>query len=433
MKVDKNRIGWIAAAGLVVANMIGTGVFTSLGFQLASVKSSWTILVLWIIGGILALIGAFIYAELGTLFKKSGGDYVFLSTLVHPLAGYLYAWTALVVGFSAPVALAAMAMVYYLAPFIPASYGNVLAISTIILVSGFHSVSVRQSTWIHSALTIFKILFAIVLVMVGFAATQTVQNSLDFQSPWIHELLLPGFAVSLIYVSYAYTGWNAAAYIVEEVETPLKNLPRALIVGTLFVTVVYCLLQIVFLKHGSLQQLTGQVDVATISFNNLFQGSLTSWISLFISLQLISTISGYIWIGPRITAAIAKDYTRWNFVSGTNRNNVPVRSIWLNAIISILLLFSGSFEQVLLYAGIVLQLMGALTVAASLAVKKDEKAFKAPFTPGLQIVFLIFSGWTIVYTVYERPFDSLIGFAIMAVGVLLYFFDKKKESFIAPD
>jgi basic amino acid/polyamine antiporter, APA family len=425
MQNEKNRIGWIAAVGLVVANMIGTGVFTSLGFQLASVQSSWSILVLWILGGLLALIGAFVYAELGTLFKKSGGDYIFLSQLVHPVAGYLYAWTALVVGFSAPVALAAMAMVFYLSPFIPPSYGNALAISTIIVVSLFHSVSVRQSAWMHTVLTVFKIIFAVGLVIVGLIATPAVENSLDFSSPWVHELFLPGFAVSLIYVSYAYTGWNAAAYIVEEIEDPGKNLPKALIIGTVSVTTIYCLLQIVFLKHGSLQQLTGQVDVATLSFSNLFNGSLTSWISLFISLQLISTISGYVWIGPRITAAIARDYWLWNFVSGMNKNNIPVKAIWLNALISIALLFTGSFEQVLLYAGIVLQLMGSITVASSFMVKSQDKIFKAPGTPILPILFLIFSCATIIYTFYERPVDSLIGFSVIIVGVLLYCFDKK--------
>jgi APA family basic amino acid/polyamine antiporter len=373
----KAKIGWKTAASLVIANMIGTGVFTSLGFQLADVKNTWSIIALWLIGGLLALIGAFVYAQLGTHFKNSGGDYIFLSRAFHPFLGYLYAWTSLTVGFSAPIAIAAMAMVYYLSPFISTNNGNMLGIGTIIIVSFFHSISIKNSGLFHNIFTAVKVLFVLALIALGFYYVPQVTTSLQFDSGWKRELLLPGFAVSLIYVSYAYTGWNSAAYIIEEIESPLKSLPKALISGTLLVTLLYVLLQLVFLKHASYEQLAGKVEVATISFGNVFSGAGTAWISLFISA------------------------------------------------ISILLTLTNSFEQVLLYAGFVLQLMGTLTILSSLFVKQEPGTFKSPFSPYLQIIYILFSLWVIAYMLYERPYESIAGLGIMGLGAVVYLFDKR--------
>jgi APA family basic amino acid/polyamine antiporter len=428
--IQKAKIGWKTAASLVIANMIGTGVFTSLGFQLIDVKNTWSIIALWLIGGFLALIGAFVYAQLGTHFKNSGGDYIFLSRTFHPFLGYLYAWTSLTVGFSAPIAIAAMAMVYYLNPFVSTRNGNVLGIATIIVISLFHSISIKQSGLFHNIFTAVKVVFVLALIVMGFYYAPQVTTSLDFGPGWKKELLMPGFAVSLIYVSYAYTGWNSAAYIIEEIESPLKSLPKALISGTVMVTVLYVFLQVVFLKHASYEQLSAKVEVATIAFGNLFSEAATAWISLFISIQLIATISGYIWIGPRVTFAMAKDYKLWQPLSVTNTSGVPVRALWFNSAISILLTLTNSFEQVLLYAGFVLQVMGSLTILSSVFVKQAPHAFKSPFSPYLQIIYLLFSLWVIAYMFYEKPFESIAGFGIIALGAVLYLFDRRNDKLL---
>lgn len=428
---ERTKIGWRTAATVVVANMIGTGVFTSLGFQLESVSSTWSIVLLWLIGGIMALIGALIYAELGTHFRKSGGDYVFLSETVHPLMGYLYAWTSLTVGFSAPIAIAAMAMVYYLKPILTPDNSLLFGVLLIIVVSIFHSFSVKNSGRFHVALTVIKMLFALAIGFAGFMLAPHEPNSVDVISPWTHEIILPGFAVSLIYVSYAYTGWNSAAYIIEEIDKPQRNLPKALLTGTLFVTVVYILIQLTFLRLSPKDSLVGQVDVALIAFQNIDSGKWTPWISALISFQLISTISGYVWIGPRITYSMARDYKIWKGLSKTNPSGVPVRALWFNSAISIILLVSGSFEQILLYASFVLQLMGTLTIASSLTVKLQEGNFRAPFRPLLPLIYILFSLWILGYTLYERPKESFIGIALMALGAIIYTRDKKHHQHIS--
>ncbi len=422
----KLKIGWKTAAGLVVANMIGTGVFTSLGFQLVDLRSTWSIVLLWVLGGVMALIGAFTYAELGTHFKRSGGDYVFLSEVFHPVLGYLYAWISLTVGFSAPVAIAAMAMTKYLNPFLSESWGKWLGIFIIVLVSAVHSVSVRQSGRFQDVATVLKVGFVIALIAIGFWMAPEVTPSLNFEASWQNELLLPGFAVSLIYVSYAYTGWNAAAYIVEEIDSPRKNLPKALISGTLLVMLLYVFLQVVLMKHASVEQLEGNVEVATIAFSNLFPENGVAWVSFFIALQLVGTISGYIWVGPRVTKAMASDYKLWKPLSRTSSSGIPLRALWLNTAISIALALTGSFEQVLLYTGFVLQLMGTLTVTSLIFVKRKKSTFKSPWRPALQIIYIAFSLWVIAYMLYDRTVESLAGLGIIALGVIIYSVDKKR-------
>src|SRR5689334_17203164 len=175
--------------------MIGTGVFTSVGFQLSSLQNTWSILLLWVTGGMLALFGAFAYAELSTHFKESGGDYIYLSRVFHPIAGYLSAWAGLTVGFSAPVALAAMALTKYLAPF--GLNGNKwLAIGIIVVIGLMHSFSIRHSSRLQNFTTFIKVGFIVLLILLGLIMAPHLPNALDFSASWKQEIVTPGFAVS---------------------------------------------------------------------------------------------------------------------------------------------------------------------------------------------------------------------------------------------
>ena len=367
------------------------------------------------------MIGAFTYAELGTNFDESGGDYVFLSRLIHPLAGYIYAWISLSVGFTAPIAISVMAMKSYLNPINPEIFNEWFGIGTIVVLTLVHSFTVGQSEKFQNIATIVKVLFVVILIGIGAYFVPTDGTALNFDGAWRQELLLPGFAVSLLYVTYAYTGWNSAAYIVDEIRDPRKNLPKALLVGTILVTVLYVMLQVVFLRHGTYDQLTGKVEVAFISFSNLFGTDGGKWVSYFIAIQLIATVSGYLWVGSRIIHAMAKDYALWKVIAKKNTNGIPVRALWLQAVISIILTLSGTFEEVLLYASFVLQLMGTLTVASIFWLKSRKNAFKSPLKPFLQIAFVAFSIWILGYMFVERPKESAIGSVFVLSGIITYF------------
>jgi basic amino acid/polyamine antiporter, APA family len=318
-----------------------------------------------------------------------------------------------------------MAMNGYLSPIL----GNTIypGLFFLLAVPVVHIFSVSRSAHFQDVLTLIKIAFVILLIILGFGYPSSAEvSSFDFSSSWQKEVILPGFAVSLIYVFYAYTGWNSAAYIIEEVDQPEKNLPKALIWATFSVMVVYLLLQMVFLRHASIAQLIGKVEVADIAFGNLFGTTGALWVSSFIGIQLIATISGYAWIGPRITYAMAKDFKLWKPLAKVNTNGIPVRSILLNTGISLILFLSGSFEQIMLYAGFVLQLMGTITVYSSLRIKK-EIGFKSPFKPWLQYSYILFSSGVMIYLFWDRPMESIAGLGILALGLLIFLFDKKTE------
>ena len=423
-----SKIGWKTAAALVISNMIGTGVFTSLGYQISDLKNTTSILLLWSIGGILALMGAFIYSELASKFKQSGGDYIYSSRTFHPLFGYLSSWISLFVGFSAPISLAALAMGKYLNIF-GFDLGKEFAIAMILIVAIFQSFSLNLSSKFQNIFTILKVVFIIFLIAIGFYYTPEVQpNAILFDSSWKGELLLPAFATSLVYVTFAYTGWNSASYIVEEINQPKKNLPKALFIGVIFVTISYVLLNYVFLKHASATALSGQENVANISFANLL-GNNVKWVSCFIALQLIATISGYLWIGSRLTQATARENKLWSFMAKENKNRIPVRAIWVHTAISILLIFSGDFEVIFTYTSFVLQILATLAVCTAFFIKQDELTIiKSKFFYVLPALFLAFSLYICYFVLMQKPKESLFGLGIIALGIILFYFDKRIEN-----
>ncbi|MDM1547672.1 amino acid permease [Empedobacter falsenii] len=422
-----SKIGWKTAAALVISNMIGTGVFTSLGYQISDLKNTTSILLLWLIGGFLALIGAFIYSELASKFKQSGGDYIYLSRTFHPVFGYLSSWISLFVGFSAPISLAALAMGKYLNVF-GLNLGKEFAIAMILIVAVFQSFSLNLSSKFQNIFTVLKVVFIIVLIALGFYFAPAVEpNAVLFDSTWKNELLLPAFATSLVYVTFAYTGWNSASYIVEEIEQPKRNLPKALFIGVIFVTISYVLLNYVFLKHASSVALAGQENVANISFGNLL-GNNVKWVSCFIALQLIATISGYLWIGSRLTQATARENKLWNFMAKENKNRIPVRAIWVHTTISILLIFSGDFEVIFTYTSFVLQILATLAVCTAFFIKQDQLTIiKSKFFYVLPAIFLAFSLYICYFVLMQKPKESLFGLGIIALGIVLFYFDKRIE------
>lgn len=427
-RANGRKIGWLSAAAIVVANMVGTGVFTSLGLQLQSLSNPLSIILLWSLGGIISLFGAFSYAELGTKLPRSGGEYYFLSKIYHPFLGYLSGWVSLTVGFAASVALAAMAMGAYLGKFLWFS-PQWIAIGAIVVISFVHSVSIQTSSHFQNIFTVLKLLLILFLIIACFILPGSETFSHSGESIGL-EMTHPAFAISLVYVIYAFSGWNAAAYIVEEIKDPERNLPKALIGGTLLVSALYILLQVAFLNQASIEQLKGKVEVGQVVAELMFGELGGQFISFFIALFLVSSISAMVWVGPRVMRAMANDYEIWHFLAQDNERGIPVRAVWLQAIISIFMIATSSFEQVLLYSGFVLQLFTTAAVAGVFVMRwrNGHQGYSSPGYPWVQLIFLLISIWILIFLMYDRPKESLLGLANLMLGAISYWWSNKYES-----
>jgi basic amino acid/polyamine antiporter, APA family len=429
MNTPEHKIGWKTAVAIVVSNMIGTGIFTTLGFQLADITNTYSIFLLWAIGGILALFGAFCYAELGVNFKGNGGDYIYLKETYHPILGYLVSWISLIIGFSSPVALAALAMSKYLSVF-DFNFGVPFAIAVIFLVAISLSFSLKGSSRFHNFFTFIKIAFIIILIILGVALSEPAEigNSLNFYDSWGKEIMLPAFATSLVFVTYSYTGWNSASYIAGEIDNVHKNLSKSLIIGTLFVTVCYILINYIMLKHAPVHQLAGKEDVMREVANNMLGISFGKIVNVFIALQLVATISGYLWVGSRLTQAFAKEHRLWKSLSVSNKKGIPVRAIFAHAVIATIIILSGSFKEIFVYTAFILQLFASLAISTVYFIKKDQrKIFKSNLFYVFPTVFLLFSFYILYFTFINNPKESIIGLGIIAIGFILYVIDKKRS------
>ena len=271
MKKASDKFGWSTASAFIIANMIGTGVFTSLGFQLVSTQNLVAIMLLWFLGGVIAFCGAVSYGELGAAMPRSGGEYHYLSNIYHPAVGFLAGWVSLIVGFAAPIALSCIALSSYVSNIFPVVNAKLLAIAVLTLITVVHAISRTVSGRFQNVFTALKVIVIIGFIIAGFILPASYQSF----GPSVKEfsastIFNTSFGVSLVWVYYAYSGWNAAIYMAGDLKNPQKNLPKALLLSTLTVTLLYMLLNLVFLLSTPSAELTGEVEVGLISARHIF-------------------------------------------------------------------------------------------------------------------------------------------------------------------
>lgn len=428
----RKAMGFPTAAAVIVTNMIGTGVFTSLGFQLAGLSSPAAILLLWGLGGVIALAGASVYAELAVVYPRSGGEYNFLGRIYHPLAGFLAGWLSATVGFAAPIALSAKAFAGYLGRVVPGLPSDLAAVGCIAALALIHSISVRRGALFQNAVTALEILVILVLIGCGLRVPHPQSLAAPAGTGLLREVLSAPFAVSLVYVFFAYSGWNAATYITGEIRNPRRDVPRALILGTLLVTALYVLLNLTFLRTAPAAELRGVLEVAHVSAAHIFGPSGASIMSAILALALLSSVSGMTLSGSRIPRVMAEDHRAFRWLRPLTRRGAPARAVGLQSAIAAALVLSGTFEAVLTYIGFTLSACTCLAVAGlfvvrarGLAPAEGYRCWGYPFTPA---VFLLLNGWMLVYTLYARPVQSLLGLATVAAGVPVYFWSRRMEA-----
>ena len=427
MSANKFRFPTITA--IVIANMVGTGVFTSLGFQLLDIQSGFVILLLWAAGGLIAVCGAMTYAELGAALPRSGGEYNFLSRIYHPAVGFVAGWTSVTIGFAGPTALAAMTFAAYATSILEVDSGRwleqMLAIALVVALAVVHSGKRRGSGGVQVGFTVLK-----VLVIVGFclAALAVIDDPQPVRfTPAAEDAAVftsAAFAISLIYVSYAYTGWNAATYLSSELENPQRTLPGILLTGTLVVAVMYIGLNFVFLYAAPISEMRGQVEVGFIAATAAFGDLGGKFAGLVLAALLISTVSAMMMAGPRVLQVVGEDFRPLRFLARTNEDGIPGTAVYVQAGVAILFILTSSFESVLLFAGFTLALNSFVTVLGVFVLRWRQPELERPYRTFLYplppLIYLGLTGWTLWFVLMTRPVEGSFGLGVIASGLLVY-------------
>ena len=427
-------VGLTTCAALVVANMVGTGVFTSLGFQVAEIPSRPAIMLLWILGGILALCGALCYAELAAALPRSGGEYHFLGKIYHPALGFMAGLVSIVVGFAAPVALSAMAFGSYFHGVFPSVPPVVASVMVVVVVTLFHLRDLRLSSIFQIFFTFLKIALVIFLAVVLLGAPATPPAP---AAAWNTYVFTAPFAVSLMFTLYAYSGWNAATYILGEVRTPARVIPLALTAGTLLVMVLYLALNYAFLHAAPVARLAGELNVAQVAAEAAFGPGGGRIVAGVISLGLVSAISAMIWAGPRVAMVIGEDHPRaFGWLRTRTSTGIPAVAVIAQSALTLILLLTATFEQVLVYTQFALLACGFLTVLGVIVLRHRQpflpRPFRVPLYPFTPLLFLGISAFAMVYTATSRPAEALFGALTLLAALGIYRLVRTGENHVQP-
>ena len=427
------RLGLWSASAIVVANMIGTGVFSTLSYQVHALPDERAILLLWVLGGLSALAGALCYAELGAGRPRSGGEYLLLTQLFHPAVGFLAGWISVVAGFAGPIAAAALAFSAYFGKLWPpaAQAPTIVALVLVSLISALHMLRVEIGAGFQVVTTAFKILVMLGIVV---AALLVAPERALVQTDLAATVFDPAFAVSLVYVTYAYLGWNAALYVAGEVRNPQRNLPLSLLASTALVTLLYVAVNWAFLRLVPFADLV-RVDPGTMSVENELAVGFLAGRALFgeaggmivggaIAFTLVSTVSAMVLAGPRVLAAMADDWPPFAVFGRRHSGGSPRHAIVFQWLLIMLLLLTASFEFVVNFIGVSLTLFNIAVIVGFLRERWREpdrpRPFRAPFGWTAGLLFLALNSWMVVFLSANQPQAVLLSLASIAVAFVGY-------------
>jgi APA family basic amino acid/polyamine antiporter len=418
------------ATCLVVANMVGVGVFTSVGYQIAGGLTPFVILILWLVGGVCAFCGGVAYAELAAALPRSGGEYHFLTRIFHPSVGFLAGWVSITAGFAAPVAVGAIAFGNYIHRIRPALGALPLAFAALVFITVVMLVSATLRKWFQNVSTSLSFLAILVFLGIGFFAPAH-GSALAPQAGDTARLFSPGFATSLIYVMFAYAGWNASTYVTAEVRNPSRNVPLSMALGTVIVTVLYIAMNAIFLRAAPAAELSGQNEVGLIAGTHVFGATGGKWMALLIAAGLLAHIGSMQWIGPRVTATMGEDTRVLRPFSIVNTGGIPIYATLAQTAIAAFMLATGSFKSVLTYVQFTITLCSALVVIGVFVLRVREpnlprpvRAWGYPVTPA---IFLIVNGWMLWHVFAQNPKESLAGLGTILSGLVVFYLSPKQK------
>lgn len=438
----RRRLGLFPATSIVIANMIGAGVFTISGLLMSGLGNPLLMIALWGAGGIIALCGAISYGELGAAMPGAGGEYLFLSRLYHPVFGFLSGWVSFIVGFSAPIAASAMGFSEYFTrafPAIPEWYDNqsiinsiplqtLLPVLVIVLFTIIHYRGLKTGARVQNFLTIMKVMLMVILISAGFLSGKGNINNI-----FSGRLMTSGteawktIGLSLMWIMFAYSGWNASTYIGSEIKNPSRNLPASLLLGTLIVIILYIGINMFYIYGAEPGSMNDVISVGGLAAGNLFGKKAGMLFSLLISFALFSSLSAFLIIGPRVYYSMARDGLFFRSLSKVHtKYGAPSNSVLIQGILACLMVISGTFEQVLTYMGFSLGIFPILTVAGVMKLRKTRpEAVRFKGYPWAQILYISTGILILGLSYMQRPVESSIALITVLAGIPAYYLFKK--------
>jgi len=441
----QRKLGLFPLTNIVIANMIGAGIFTTSGLLMGDLHHPGVMLALWVVGGLIALCGALSYGELGAAIPRAGGEYAFLSRLYHPGVGFLSGWVSFFVGFSAPIAASAIGFVEYLTraypglldlgllpePFEAKVLKKAYAILVIAAFTFLHTRGLELGARVQNGLTALKILIVVGLVGAGLAFGKGSLTHFAAAAPFRFDFAgWKTMGLSLMWIMFAYSGWNASAYVGSEVRDPSRNLPRSLLLGTGIVALLYAAVNVFYVYAVPPADMEGVISIGGLAAGNLFGRSAETVISVSISFALFSSLSAYLIIGPRVYYSMAKDGVFFKAIARVSeRHGVPSRAIVLQGAIAAVMALVGTFDQLLTYMGFSLGIFPILAVIGVFKLRRTGlSVVRMPGFPLAPALYVLFGVTILVLAFLQRPFESSIAVATALVGVPVYFLFKRSSN-----
>jgi APA family basic amino acid/polyamine antiporter len=438
----------VSATALVVSNMIGTGIFTGTGFLAAQLGSTDLILWIYALGGVCAFLGAMCYAELGINFPSSGGEYVYLTKAFGPVWGFMTGWASFFAGFSAPIAAAALAFSAYLGHFFPSlqptdetgiRFGGAQVIACVLvgLFTALNIFGVQRTATVQNFLTGLKVTVLLAFIVLGFtigdghAANFSLTATRDVNTPLVEQ-----FAISLVWVYVAYSGWNAATYVAEELHRPSKTLPWALGIGTVLVTALYLALNLVFIYAAPLQEMKNVEAVGSFAASHMFGPVGSGIFAGLMALSLMSTVNAMVTIGPRVYFAMARNGAFPAVAAKVHpKFHTPVAAIVAQAVCTMLMTLTP-FPQLVLYIGMTLNVFTVMSVLSIFFFRKRTGWQKLPAVsflyPLFPVLFAVVGIWLTYQGIVLKPWIALATFLTLLTGAAVYHFKLRQRVPEAP-
>lgn len=414
------ELGLASSTFLVIGNIIGIGIFTTSGLIVEGLSNSAWLIGVWILGGFLAIVGAICYGRLGMRFPHAGGEYAFLRPSYGALPAFLSGWASLFIGFTAPIAASALGLAHYLRVYLPESLVangiglKIVAAVALISVTAFLSIGLSAGVRFHSVVTVMNFCLMLIFALMVLNRTSAAESLSPIFQAGVTGVDLPSLASAVILVMFTFSGWNAAAYIAEEIRDPERNLPAALLLGTTIVIFLYLLINLAYFAATPLEKLSGQVAVAEITSQQVFGPFGQHLVNLLILVSILSSLTAMSIAGPRVYYAMARDHLFPGWLSKVHdQKKIPLRAIWFQAIIATTLIVVGSFHQILLYSGFIMLFFSTLTVSA---------LFKTSKYRVLPSIFIAVNTLVLIYATISNRMEAVAGLATVAAGIPVYFY-----------